>query len=514
VNHQSPATPHEELVRLVKVGVNASTLEECDALARMIAERLGVYTDIRLDGRGLVLKKILSDIIEENRQRAFERRIDVVRREARNVAEFRVAAAGELLGLTDSRLFAAMADFRAHQLDTNWSTLQGKSDNQKPLEQRQLRASIWTGAGSARTGERRTEEALGALAEAIKTHVTNHQEELTLLAADHLERAEPSIPSGLNSGQPVLLAPATPMAEPVPHGLTLGKQSISKRTALLSIAAITVLSATSALAVQQGVFDSTATGHSASTSSLSTVTPSVTPANLKVLVDTNPFHVSSPDMIEVYARRQEWLLPAGKPVMGDPGFVAENFYKFAKSYHGVAVGRLLLGVTIQNLAGGDVYLRSMEVTNLVCGAPAKGIRIFEGGGADPLEPRAIIIDLDAKRPIPLYYPKTMNLDPAMSTPKPFGFPVPGNDTAQFDIAALLMKSKRSCSFELAINAVVNGESRTVQITDAGKPFKVAGSLNDTFWMYNGGGGPATWSGGTVSKPGVRSPSQPLTATTP
>ncbi|MEY9838601.1 hypothetical protein [Streptacidiphilus sp. EB103A] len=294
-----------------------------------------------------------------------------------------------------------------------------------------------------------------------------------------------------------------------PHG-TINIYSGWRPLVILSLAVVVALSIALALWMQSGSSGSATTGDTATGSHPAAVTP----ANLKVLVDTDPFHASSPDMMEVYGRHQEWLLPAGQTVVGDPGIVAENFYKFAESYHGVAVGRLVFGVTIQNLAGGDVYLRSMEVTNLVCGAPMKGIRIFEGGGADPLEPRAIVIDLDAKRPTPLYYPKTVNLDPALSTPKPFGFPVPGNDTVQFDIAALLMKSQRSCSFELAINAVINGESRTVPITDAGKPFKVVGNLNDTFWMYNGGGGPTTWSGGTVSKPGIRSPSQALTVTDP
>ncbi|MFC1401814.1 MULTISPECIES: hypothetical protein [Streptacidiphilus] len=241
-------------------------------------------------------------------------------------------------------------------------------------------------------------------------------------------------------------------------------------------------------------------------------------ANLKISVDMNPFHAGSGDLIEAYGRDQEWMLPDHQVIKGDPGYASpDSFYLFAKSFHGVAVGKLVFGVTIQNLSGGVVYLRSMQIVNLVCSGSAQGTHIWEGGGADPVTPRAIVIDLDAKRPMPLYYPKIVNLNPSSETPGTFGFQVPGGQTEQFDIAALLTKSRRSCGFGLAMDTVINGKVETLSITDSGQPFRIDGSLGGSYWMYNGGGGPATWSRvGAVANTQSRlsGPNQALAVTDP
>ncbi|MFD6275183.1 hypothetical protein ACFWFI_06380 [Streptomyces sp. NPDC060209] len=298
------------------------------------------------------------------------------------------------------------------------------------------------------------------------------------------------------------------------HVYPAGRATL-RRKVITCIAVVVALSVISTLWMNRDIFGAS------SASELDRVrnaTAPPTPADLKVSVDTNPFHASSVEMIEAYGRNQEWMLPQGQVVKGDPGYASiDSFYNFAKSFHGVAVGRLLFGVTIQNLSGGVVYLRSMGLKKFACEDPLKGIRIWTGGGADPVTPRAIVIDLDLPRPVPLYYPKIENLDVSKAKTAPFGFEVPKGDTEQFDIAALIAKSGRSCSFELAIEAVVNGERQTIRISDSGKPFRLTTGSASAYWMYNGGGGPTTWSRpGEVhdSLPRTRGPDEPLLVTDP
>ncbi|MDQ1039922.1 hypothetical protein QFZ75_006338 [Streptomyces sp. V3I8] len=193
MNSQPPTasaeTVQEELARLVKVGVNAVTLEECNALVRVIASRLGDYENIRPDGRNFLMQRILDNVIQEHRLSAFEQHEAVKRKVTITVTSFQIAAAGELLGLTDDRLFPIVMKFRCAQLSTTWSALQNNPDNQGVMATKRLRASIWLGAASAKTGERHQPLALRALESAIKSHVVTHRDELVASSADYLEPA-------------------------------------------------------------------------------------------------------------------------------------------------------------------------------------------------------------------------------------------------------------------------------------------------------------------------------------
>lgn len=189
MNNQTARTLQEDLARLAEVGVSAVALEQCEALASVIAKKLGSYTNIHPDGRGPLLQRILEDVVREHQQRAVDQREEVTKEGAKEVASFQIAAAAELLGMTDRHLFEIVVDLRERQSGESWSALQGKRHNQGRTKQRELRASIWIGAVSAKTGHRYRLLLFATLESAIKSYAVTHRHELVASSADYLEPA-------------------------------------------------------------------------------------------------------------------------------------------------------------------------------------------------------------------------------------------------------------------------------------------------------------------------------------
>ncbi|HEV7931056.1 MAG TPA: hypothetical protein VGP70_01840 [Actinomadura sp.] len=249
----------------------------------------------------------------------------------------------------------------------------------------------------------------------------------------------------------------------------------------------------------------------------------VVPAPIvKVVVELNPLKMGSDTLSEIAGRNQDWLIPAGRPVKGSPERAGEQiqFYEFARARGGVSLNRVFISATVQSLTEGAVYLRNMRLSELNCPAPVKGTRIWLGGGADPLQPRAVLIDLSAKRPRPWYFPGglpgTLEMPPG-NPPKgqrPFGFGLKKDDSETFDVVATL-SSRKSCQFKLVIDAVLSGESREITIDDAGKPFRVTGDPDFNYWMWNPYGpteGEGLWSNPGEHSMGTRSPGEVLPET--
>lgn len=259
-------------------------------------------------------------------------------------------------------------------------------------------------------------------------------------------------------------------------------------------------------------------------------TPPATEPLIKVVVDTDPLNLQSHDLQEVYGRNQDWIIPSPRVVQGAPKVegerIAEGFYQFVKQRGGVAANRLFFSITVQNLTGGAALLRSMRVTDLACGPPLKGTRVWSGGGADPLTARVILLDLDAAGPEPLVFPRVPDdwLFPDgrsridTGSARPFGFTLAEGESEAFDVVTLSFKH-RSCRFKLAITATLNGRNEQIVVDDDGAPFAVAGNPGLDYWMYTPGGPPKyRWSrvGEVPMREGerIRSPGQPLEQTTP
>jgi hypothetical protein len=233
----------------------------------------------------------------------------------------------------------------------------------------------------------------------------------------------------------------------------------------------------------------------------------ITEPVISVTTDTDPLRLGSKDLVEIYGRNQDWLVPHPKVVVGMPKDMgerqAESFYQFVRERGAVAVNRVFFNVTVQNLTGGAVYLRSIRVSGLRYGPALRGTRLWSGGGADPLTPKVILIDLDESAPKPMLFSAieeqwlapSERTRPDVSKAKNFGFTLPGSGTESFDIAAVGTRH-RSCEFTLTIEAVVNGRSRQIRVDDKGKPFRVTGDGDTVMWQYYGVNDPErTWAGG-------------------
>lgn len=229
----------------------------------------------------------------------------------------------------------------------------------------------------------------------------------------------------------------------------------------------------------------TITGPGGKTSQIPATRPPVTKAELAVKVDTNPNHLGSETLRAYYGSHEDWMIPKGKVVTGDPSDASKEqdyFYRFAKSLGGVAVGDLYFKATIQNLTGGAVYLSSMNVTELHCKAPLRGTQINSSGGAEGQPPRIVYIDLDRPRPRPVHVTKLLaTLKFSKSDVRDFGFKLAKDETESFDIVSVT--TKRSCEFKLEIEATINGKNEQIVLDDAGEPFRITPYLGDNFWMY-------------------------------
>ncbi|MFC4911454.1 hypothetical protein [Actinomadura gamaensis] len=251
---------------------------------------------------------------------------------------------------------------------------------------------------------------------------------------------------------------------------------------------------------------------------------------IRAVVDTDPLDLQSEELRELYAEKQDWLIPAPRVVQGVPTpdgeRVGEGFYKFVKGYNAVAVNRLFFSVTVQNLTGGAAFLRTIRVTDLRCGPALKGTHVLSGGGAGPLAPRVLLINLDSPAPDPLSFTHVpeewLSKDGESSintaSAQPFGFTLSRGETAAFDVAVLSYKH-RNCRFRLKITATLNGQNQDLTIDDDHTPLAVAGIPTPDFWEYvPSNESNIAWQrapgADSVPTDTTRTATQPLTQTTP
>jgi hypothetical protein len=310
-----------------------------------------------------------------------------------------------------------------------------------------------------------------------------------------------------------------------------GARSLLRHPATIAVTALVVAAAltfevqqhffSSSSSISQGPAPGSKTSASGSGVVINPPATAIAGPTVVAKVDTNPLDLSSPALVNLYGTNEDWLIPHGITVTGDPGQDANSFYAFANHFGAVPVNRLFFKVTVQNLTEGAVYLSTMQLSGLTCSAPLKGTRIVTGGGADYSPPRVILINLDSARPAPLYFAKFPETFIPSSTQlaqdlskyaDPFGFTLAKGQTESFDIFGSL-RARRSCQFKLAIKATLNGVDTIIPVTDSGKPFKITGegdSLN--FWFYTPGASGMEWWNGVGAPRTVRKPGEALTET--
>jgi hypothetical protein len=177
MNHPSPAlsrdTPLDDLKRLVRTHCSAVTLGECEALANKVVELLEVGGSLRPEGRIQILKRILADVTGEQRKIALNMLEETSLDQAAKSPAFQVAAAGELLWITDEAAFSEVHSIRSVQLQTTWRDLRTQRDNKK-FSAAYQRAALWIGLKSARSvaPDRKQPKLLEALLTAICSYLT------------------------------------------------------------------------------------------------------------------------------------------------------------------------------------------------------------------------------------------------------------------------------------------------------------------------------------------------------
>jgi len=171
----SERTPLGDLTQLIADGVNPATLETCHGLASLFLDKWEICDELRAGVLSIVLQEILSNVIVEHRQQALDLLTNLSRGNASKTASFQVAAAAELLGLSDEVAFKRVDEHRTPQLGASWAELKEKAHNRGPLRECQLRAAIWLGDSSSRSGKRKKHKLLMALETAIEVYLAEQE---------------------------------------------------------------------------------------------------------------------------------------------------------------------------------------------------------------------------------------------------------------------------------------------------------------------------------------------------
>lgn len=95
----------DDLAVLVAEGLRDSSLELCTSLASIVLQELKLFNPVSPGARIVILREVLEGTVREVRELAFQQHHEGTYRSASKKPHFQVAAAGELLGLTDDDMF-------------------------------------------------------------------------------------------------------------------------------------------------------------------------------------------------------------------------------------------------------------------------------------------------------------------------------------------------------------------------------------------------------------------------
>jgi hypothetical protein len=218
-------TPLGDLGRLVKDGVTPAALQASPSLFRMVADELEASYDVSLGVQGNLLNEVLTTVVDEQRQQAFALREDVPLKASADVPCFQVAAAGELLELTNEVIFEKYRDDRCKQMQTTWQAVKEKQDKSGRLADLRLRAALWIGRETVKSGETWQPIMLATLESAIRAHLANDEVRAALIAKYRLTSVGP-VESRL--GSQAAFAPV-PLAATLRRALDAARSSCQAR---------------------------------------------------------------------------------------------------------------------------------------------------------------------------------------------------------------------------------------------------------------------------------------------
>ncbi|WP_143202416.1 hypothetical protein [Amycolatopsis sp. CB00013] len=263
---------------LARLSASRIALESCQGLASMVQDELKLGP-LAVGRRVNLLDTVLNAVLHDSREAALAGLNTTTQHKARQVDAYQVAAAGELLQLTDEAAFSKVLAVRCKQHGTTWSEMMEKVGKGGPATVRQLRAAQWLGWKNIGGMSRKRVELLAALLVALRVHLADEEVASALRTqfADDVESAakksDDDIPSSATADEKATTfvrmtdAPDTsdPMPSPKPHLGCLRSLSRTGRrwyalagTALLIAAVVTAISLAN---------DSSAPSHSQAASS-------------------------------------------------------------------------------------------------------------------------------------------------------------------------------------------------------------------------------------------------------
>ncbi|MFJ9781071.1 hypothetical protein ACIRSS_15890 [Amycolatopsis sp. NPDC101161] len=183
-------TPEEDLAYLARVGASRIALESCQGLASMVQGELELGP-LAVGRRVNLLEAILNAVLRDSREAALAGLGTTTHHKARQVDAFRVAAAGELLQMTDEEAFSKILAVRLEQHETTWSKMMEKVGKSGPATERQLRAAQWMGWKNTGGMSRKRVELLAALLVALRVHLAD-EEVASALRAQFADDVEPA----------------------------------------------------------------------------------------------------------------------------------------------------------------------------------------------------------------------------------------------------------------------------------------------------------------------------------
>ena len=188
---------------------------------------------------------------------------------------------------------------------------------------------------------------------------------------------------------------------------------------------------------------------------------------LAVSLETNPARTGAFGDKPIFA-----VIPRGVTTSGDPGEGCDGFRPWVNREGGVDARTTKFQLVLQGKVSQAVLVSALRAKILDDGPPVAGSPVVCPPAAEA-QFRAVSIDLDATPPVVRY---------GSGLGKQFGFTVNQGETETFNVVASARKAYYRWEAELEV--VVEGDTRTIEITDGGDSFQTTAAPGRAWWSWN------------------------------